>query len=193
MRLTPTLSLPHTLLVPSLKHKLMSPGQATEQLNCCELMYPKFCLIQDILTNEIIGRGTKRGDLYFVDDVSTGRVNLTQEAADHKRRQIWLWHHRLGHPSFNYLQHMFPDLFVRCSVSDFKCDTCILAKSHLVSYPLNSNKSVIPFGLAHSDVWGPSPITTSSGIRWFVTFIDDCTWMIWLYLLKHKNDVFFGF
>ena len=27
--LMPTLSLPHTLLVPSLKHKLMSPGQAT--------------------------------------------------------------------------------------------------------------------------------------------------------------------
>ena len=50
VRLTPTLSLPHTLLVPSLKHKLMSHGQATEQLNCCVLLYPKFCLIQDILT-----------------------------------------------------------------------------------------------------------------------------------------------
>ncbi|KAB2627810.1 hypothetical protein D8674_032605 [Pyrus ussuriensis x Pyrus communis] len=42
----------------------------------------------DILTKEIIGRGTKRGDLYFVDDVSTGRVNLAQRAVDHKRRQI---------------------------------------------------------------------------------------------------------
>ncbi|KAB2602711.1 hypothetical protein D8674_003716 [Pyrus ussuriensis x Pyrus communis] len=42
----------------------------------------------DILTKEIIGRGTKRGDLYFVDDVSTGRVKLTQRAVDHKRRQI---------------------------------------------------------------------------------------------------------
>ena len=182
MRLTSTLSLPHTLLVPSLKHKLMSPGQATEQLNCCVLMYPKFCLIQDILT--------KKEDLYFVDDVNTGRVNLAQGAVDHKRRQIWLWHHRLGHPSFSYLQHMYPDLFVGCSVSDFKCDTCILAKSHRVSYPLNSNKSIVPFGLVCSDVWGPSPITTSSGIQWFVTFIDDCTRMTWLYLLKHKSDVF---
>ena len=88
---------------------------------------------------------------------------------------------------------MFPDLFVGCSISDFKCDTCVLAKSHCVSYPLNSNKSVIPFGLVHSDVWGPSSITTSSGIRWFVTFIDDCTRMTWLYLLKHKSDVFLAF
>ncbi|KAM1285836.1 hypothetical protein ACFX2J_028361 [Malus domestica] len=78
VHLTHTLSLPHTLLVPSLKHKLMSPSQATEQLNCSVLLYPKFCLIQDILTNEIIGRGTKKGDLYFVDDVSTGLVNLSQ-------------------------------------------------------------------------------------------------------------------
>jgi transposase InsO family protein len=52
------------------------------------------------------------------------------------------------------------------------------------------NKSAIPFALIHSDVWGPSPVTTSSGHRWFVTFIDDCTRMTWLYLLKHKNEVF---
>ena len=61
------------------------------------------------------------------------------------------------------------------------------------SYSLNSNKSVIPFGIVHSDVWGPSPITTSSGIRWFVTSIDDCTRMTWLYLFKHKSDVLLAF
>ena len=52
------------------------------------------------------------------------------------------------------------------------------------------NKSDIPFALIHSDVQEPSPIATSSGIRWFVTFIDDCTRMTWLYLLKRKDDVF---
>ena len=54
-------SLPNTLLAPSLSNKLLSVGQATEKLNCCALIYPKFCLFQDILTNEIIGHGTKRG------------------------------------------------------------------------------------------------------------------------------------
>jgi transposase InsO family protein len=39
-------------------------------------------------------------------------------------------------------------------------------------------------------VWGPSPITTASGHRWFVIFVDDCTRMTWLYLLKHKDEVF---
>jgi hypothetical protein len=59
--LSPTLSLTHTLLVPSLSHKLLSVSQVTEALNCVVLMYATFCLLQDILTKEIIGRGTKRG------------------------------------------------------------------------------------------------------------------------------------
>jgi len=69
-----SISLPNTLLVPSLSSKLISVGQATEELNCVALMYPQFCLFQDILTKEIIGRGTKREGLYYMDDFSSGRV-----------------------------------------------------------------------------------------------------------------------
>ena len=84
------------------------------------------------------------------------------------------------------MKYLFPDLFSKLLDSSFKCDTCILAKSHHVSYSTSLNKSDIHFSSINSDVWGPSPITTSSGIHWFVTFIDDCTCMTWLYL----DDVF---
>ncbi|CAL2259326.1 unnamed protein product [Prunus armeniaca] len=52
-----------------------------------------------------------------------------------------------------------------CAVneSDFQCQTCILAKSHRVSYPSSCNKRLMPFDLVHSDVWGPSPISTALG------------------------------
>lgn len=60
--LTPSLSLHHTLLVPTLSNNLLSVNQVTEQLDCIVLMFPLFCLLQDIQTREIIGRGTKRGD-----------------------------------------------------------------------------------------------------------------------------------
>ena len=59
--LSPSLSLAHTLLVPSLSNKLMSVSQVTKELNCVVLIYSTFCLLQDILSKEIIGRGTKRG------------------------------------------------------------------------------------------------------------------------------------
>ncbi|XP_059659238.1 uncharacterized protein LOC132306059 [Cornus florida] len=87
---------------------LNDPGQATKELNCCALMYPSFCLFQDILTKEIIGRGTKRGGLYYMNDLSFGRANNVHRTGD-KERQIWLWHRRLGHPSFSYLKRLCPN------------------------------------------------------------------------------------
>ena len=74
-------------------------------------------------------------------------------------------------------------------ISIFRCDVCELAKSHRVSFPSNLNKSSVPFMIVHSDVWGPSPNPTLGGSRWFVTFIDDCTRMTWVYLMKSKGEV----
>ncbi|CAL9010842.1 unnamed protein product, partial [Prunus brigantina] len=49
------------------------------------------------------------------------------------------------------------------------------------------NKNDKPFALIHSDVWGPFPVSTVSGIRWFVTFVDDYTRMTWDNGLLHET------
>nr|KYP63992.1 Retrovirus-related Pol polyprotein from transposon TNT 1-94 [Cajanus cajan] len=46
-----------------------------------------------------------------------------------------------------------------------------------------------PFYLIHTDVWGPSIVSNVSGARWFLTFIDDCTRVTWVFLLKQKSKV----
>ena len=127
--LTPSLSLKNTLLVPSLTNKLLSVGKAIDELNCCVLMYPTFCLFQDILTKKIIGRGTKKGGLYCMDDCSLEMANSIKYTTD-KEHQIWMWHRRLGHPSFSYLKHLFPSLFSQVNERVFECEICIQAKSH---------------------------------------------------------------
>ena len=38
------------------------------------LIYPTFCLLQVILTKEIIGCGTKRWELYYMEDFNVGHV-----------------------------------------------------------------------------------------------------------------------
>ena len=80
-------------------------------------------------------------------------------------------------------------LFANFDVSSFKCDVCELAKIHHASFPLTMNKSSVPFMIMHSDVWGPSKFATLDGSRWFVTFIDDCTRMTWVCLMKSKSEV----
>lgn len=74
----------------------MSVSQIIEELNCTVLMYPTFCLLQDILSKEIVGRGTKKGGLYYLDDFSLGIANHVHHQISSKERQIWLWHQRLG-------------------------------------------------------------------------------------------------
>ncbi|XP_035539890.1 uncharacterized protein LOC118344151 [Juglans regia] len=120
---------------------------------------------QDVLSKEIIGRGTKRGGLYYLDDFDPGRAYHTHHQPSNQERQIWLWHRRLGHPSFGYLRHLLPDLFSSLQPIDFKCDTCIKVKSQRVSYPISLNKTNALFALIHSDVWEPSPITTAASYR----------------------------
>ena len=45
------------------------------------------------------------------------------------------------------------------------------------------------FQLLHIDVWGPFNTTTYDGNKFFVTIVDDCTKMLWLFLIKLKSDV----
>ena len=42
----------------------------------------------------------------------------------------------------------------------------------------------------HADVWGPAPIISGHGFKYFLIFVDDCTRLTWIYLLKNKSEVF---
>ena len=151
-------------------------------------MHPKFCFLQDIRTGTIIGRGTERHGLYYVDEIAqTGRVMLTHGTTE---REAWLWHRRLGHPSFGYLQILFPHF---AKLDSLNCKTCVLAKSHGHSFKSSNTRVESVFSLIHSDVWGPSPVIGGNGIKYFVLFVDDCTRMTWVYFLKNKSDVFSKF
>ena len=128
-----------------------------------------------------------------MDDFKMGQTHHVGQSGDSGIEQIWLWHRRFGHSSFGYLKHLLSSLFSDFSISDFQCESCILAKSHWAIYPLHKNKSDVLFSLIHSDVWGPSQKSTLSGYHRFVLFVNDCTRMTWLYLLKNKDEVFIVF
>ena len=51
------------------------------------------------------------------------------------------------------------------------------------------NKSCAPLELIHSDVWGPAPVSIGNH-AFYVSFIDDYSRYTWIYLLKHKSEVF---
>jgi transposase InsO family protein len=108
--------------------------------------------------------------------------------AGNPEMEMILWHRRLGHMSFSALERIFPVLFKKCR-SKLVCDTCEFAKHTRTMYPSLDNRSLNCFDIIHSDVWGPSRIASASEFRWFVTFIDCCSRVTWLFLMRSKSEV----
>ena len=68
---------------------------------------------------------------------------------------------------------------------------CIYAKNHHVPFKTSLNKSPIPFIHVFTNVWGPFSTLSALDHKYFVSFIDDCTRVSWVNLLKSKNDVLY--
>ena len=84
---------------------------------------------------------------------------------------------------------MFPHLFQGLDISEFHCETCELATHTCVSFPISNKRSSHPFHLIQNDIWGPSTRPNVFGAHWFVSLIDDCTQVTWIFLLKQKSNV----
>lgn len=55
------------------------------------------------------------------------------------------------------------------------------------------DKKTTPLDLVHSDVFGPTEVTSHGGTNFFVSFLDDCTRKIWVYMMSRKSKVFSKF
>ena len=53
------------------------------------------------------------------------------------------------------------------------CSGCKLVKFSALQFNQNVSLSVVSFDLIHFVVWGPSPIPTKMGSKYYVSFIDD--------------------
>ena len=86
---------------------------------------------------------------------------------------------------------MIPELK---TVEHHQCESCILGKQKRVSFSNASRElKAEKLELVHTDVWGPAPVPSLGGSRYYVTFIDDSTRKVWVYFLKNKSDVFATF
>ena len=70
------------------------------------------------------------------------------------------------------------------------CKSCIYAKAtwKLVVKVWEWEWATELRGKVHTDLWGPAPVTTIKGCRYYISFTDDKTWLTHLYLLKYKSN-----
>ena len=68
--------------------------------------------------------------------------------------------------------------------------SCQLDKNCKLPFSLSNKISDFPLDKIHCDLWGPAPIASNQGFRYYVLFVDDCTRYCWLFPLKSKSDFF---
>ena len=74
----------------------------------------------------------------------------------------------------------------------FFCESCIYAKSSRKPIQkVRGGERATEFGEeVHSDLWGPAPVESRGGKRYYITFTDDKTHLTHLYLLWKKDKAF---
>ena len=139
----------------------------------------------------IIAKGDKVGNLYVVetnDEVGDVMTDVDSDAA--------LWHQRLGHMSKKGLQVMLNrEQLPGLQSADLEfCEHCLHGKQKRVSFLKHGHdKKMTPLELVYSDVFGPTEVTSYGGANFFVSFLDDCTRKVWVYMMSRKFEVFSKF
>ena len=110
----------------------------------------------------------------------------------------WLWHKRYGHLNFKRLRMMSNNKIVT-GITNVQqpskvCDSCCESKQSRKSYNTEiTTRSLAVLNLVHTNVCGPFERVSLGGSSYFVSFIDDYSRKVWIYLLSRKSEVFLTF
>ena len=144
-------------------------------------------VIKDKQSRQLLTRGSKHEGLY--------RLENPQFLAFYSSRQQSatdvVWHKRLGHPHQQVLQFLSTTKVISVNkVLKTMCESCQLGKTSKLPFSSSVFKSRRPLERIHCDVWGPAPVTSVQGFRYYVIFIDNFSRFAWFYPIKLKSDVF---
>jgi Pol polyprotein, beta-barrel domain/Integrase core domain/GAG-pre-integrase domain len=107
------------------------------------------------------------------------------------------FHRQMGHISPETIKRLVTKGFVTGvkletlpTGEPFFCESCVYAKATCKPVPkVREGNRASAFGdEVHSDLWGPAPVPTKAGKRYYVTFTDDMSRLTHLYLLRTKDE-----
>jgi histone deacetylase 1/2 len=181
------LELKHVLHVPQAHHNLLSMSKLSNDNNVFIELHPRDLFVKDLDTKQPVLRGRCRGGLYEI------KAPVINQALSSVKVSRDMWHSRLGHPASQVVQHVLHshDLpsIIESNKNKSVCDACQQGKSHQLPFSLYTRVTKHPLEIIYSDVWGSAQVSVC-GHCFYVSFVDVYSRFTWLYLLKHKSDVY---
>ncbi|KAL6334618.1 hypothetical protein AAG906_019470 [Vitis piasezkii] len=159
--------------IPDLMRNLIFVGQLDDERHAILFVGGTWKVTKEA---RVLARRKKIGTLYM-----TSCPRDTIAVAD-ASTDTSLWHRRLGHMSEKWMKMLLSKgKLPKLKSIDFDmCESCILGKTPKAE----------KLELVHTDLWGPSSVTSLGGSRYYITFIDDSSRKVGVYFLKNKSDVF---
>jgi hypothetical protein len=108
------------------------------------------------------------------------------------------WHKCLGHLGLDHLsrlakEHLVDALTVELPTQSPLCVPCLDGKQKCFPFSHTGNCHSELLELVHSDLHGPLPVSTQSGYKYWISFIDDMSCFRCIYLLWKKSEAFDAF
>ncbi|KAI5353802.1 hypothetical protein L3X38_006696 [Prunus dulcis] len=178
------------MLVPGLKENLLSVGQMIEHGYYLVFGDHKVEIYNDSSHTNLVAKVQMKGNRSFPLKLQAEMHFAYRAGVDHSTD---LWHRRFGHLNMSSLKLLKEqDMVVGLpEIKEVKqvCEGCVVGKQSREAFPREAiTRASTPLELIHSDICGPMQTVTKAGNRFFLTFIDDCTRMCWVYFLRHKSE-----
>uniref|UniRef100_A0A2N9J5B9 Integrase catalytic domain-containing protein n=1 Tax=Fagus sylvatica TaxID=28930 RepID=A0A2N9J5B9_FAGSY len=195
---TTSLSTPHSSLllkdvlhVPQITKNLVSVQKFTSDTNTFFEFHPDYFLVKDRPTRKLLLHGLSSNGLY---SFSSAKPHSPPSAFLGERTSIDGWHSRLGHPAFPVVSRIVSRFGLPASNKGHSsCSACLSSKSKQLPFSHSINRVSKPLELIYTDVWGPSPICSVNGFKYYVSFLDAFTRYTWLFPISCKSDVYATF
>lgn len=185
--LTKNLLLKNVLVCPSIIKNLISVRQFATENNCSVEFDPVGFSVKDLLNKTTLLRCDSPGPLYSVTPSTTSTRPLALTAG------VPPWHQRLGHPGSSINRSLFSLGFSNNNADlTTMCHACKVGKHTRLPFISSSTIVSAPFQIIHSDIW-TSPVSSISGFKYYLLFLDHYTHYIWVYPLHRKNETFAKF
>uniref|UniRef100_A0A0A1X768 Retrovirus-related Pol polyprotein from transposon TNT 1-94 n=1 Tax=Zeugodacus cucurbitae TaxID=28588 RepID=A0A0A1X768_ZEUCU len=179
------LELRDVLFVPSLKMNFYSVSKAMKYRHT--VLFKDFCVEIKNTKGSTLLRAQLQDKLF----IFYAQMNVPENMLHNM-----MWHNRYGHINFESLKQIVDNNLVRGLNkidinSKTNCDTCNKSKICAVPFPKKCERETKQIlELVHTDVCGPINVKSVGGARYFLTFIDDFSRMIFIYSIKEKSEVF---
>ena len=160
--------------VPHITKNLISVHKFTNDTNTSIEFHPTYFIVKDRTTKKVLLHRPSKDGLYQFPSAFNKIPSSSSSIFVGERTSPNQWHSRLGHLAFRIVRHVLARFSLPFSSNNIihPCFACFNSKSKQLPFSSSCTQINFSLELIYTNVWGPSPVCSKSGSKYYVSFLD---------------------